>query len=152
MQFDEPALGLGKPDVKLATEALAIAVKDVGTKTALYTYFGSLNGSLGALMKTPVDVIGVDVFPVRCEHNTRPEHPKHAGQFVSGLQRILQTAIRELEVFAPVQFEQLRRLLGFASTSTHHEMQTWPGSQLIYENIQIGLCQIFFYFQLLSTL
>ena len=67
IQFDEPAIGFGplpgagKTDVKLAVEALNIAVRDVGTKTAVSTYFGALNGALGALMRSKVDVVGVDV-------------------------------------------------------------------------------------------
>lgn len=61
IQFDEPALGLAKPNLKLAVEAINIAVKGLKTKTAVYAYFGSLNGALSALMKTKVDVVGIDV-------------------------------------------------------------------------------------------
>jgi len=61
VQFDEPAVGFGKSDVKLAVEALGVATKGVRAKTAVYTYFGSPNGALEALLRTRVDVIGVDV-------------------------------------------------------------------------------------------
>jgi 5-methyltetrahydropteroyltriglutamate--homocysteine methyltransferase len=61
IQFDEPALGFGESDVKLAIDAIGIASRGVQAKTALYTYFGSLNGALGQLMRAKVDVIGVDV-------------------------------------------------------------------------------------------
>ena len=64
IQFDEPALGfegLGKTDIKLAVQALNIATKGVNAKTAVYTYFGSLNGGLASLMGANVDVVGVDV-------------------------------------------------------------------------------------------
>ena len=61
IQFDEPAVGFGKTDMKLAVEALNIAAHNLGTKTAVATYFGSLDGALGALMRSRVDVIGVDV-------------------------------------------------------------------------------------------
>ena len=61
IQFDEPAMGFGKTNYKLATEALGVAAKGVKAKTAVSTYFGSLNGGLAALAKTPVDVIGVDL-------------------------------------------------------------------------------------------
>ena len=61
IQFDEPALVFGKPDVKLALEALKIATDGVSAKTAVYTYFGSLDGTLEALMRSPVDQIGVDL-------------------------------------------------------------------------------------------
>jgi len=61
IQFDEPALTAPKPDVKLALEALAIAAKGVKAKTAVYTYFGSLNGALEPLLRAKVDVIGLDV-------------------------------------------------------------------------------------------
>ena len=62
IQFDEPALGFGKPPMKDVVEALNIAVEGLGgVKTALYTYFGHLNGGLEALQKCKVRVIGVDV-------------------------------------------------------------------------------------------
>jgi len=61
VQFDEPALTFGKPNLKLVVEALGIATKGVAAKTAVYTYFGALNGSFQALMNAKVDVVGVDV-------------------------------------------------------------------------------------------
>ncbi|MBI3321285.1 MAG: hypothetical protein HYZ91_03345 [Candidatus Omnitrophica bacterium] len=71
IQFDEPAIGFkfpgsskrsaGMADIALAVEALGIAAKGVKAKTAVYTYFGSLNGSLEPLMRSAVDLIGVDV-------------------------------------------------------------------------------------------
>ena len=61
VQFDEPAVGFGKSDVKLAVEALGVATKGVRAKTAVSTYFGSPNGALEALLRARVDVIGVDV-------------------------------------------------------------------------------------------
>lgn len=67
IQFDEPAVGFGPPtgagktDMKLAVDALRVAAKGLTTQTAVYTYFGSLDGGLEALMRLPVDLIGVDV-------------------------------------------------------------------------------------------
>ena len=61
IQFDEPAIGFGKTDTKLAVEALGIATKGVKVKTAVYTYFGSLNGALEPLLRAKVDVLGIDV-------------------------------------------------------------------------------------------
>ena len=61
VQFDEPAIGFGKTDVTLAVEALNIAARDVGTKTAVSTYFGALDGTLNALMRSAVDIVGVDI-------------------------------------------------------------------------------------------
>lgn len=61
IQFDEPALGFGRPDMRLVVEALGIATAGVRTKTAVYTYFGSLDGALEPLMRAKVDVVGVDV-------------------------------------------------------------------------------------------
>jgi 5-methyltetrahydropteroyltriglutamate--homocysteine methyltransferase len=61
IQFDEPAIGFGTFDAKLALEALGIATKGVKAKTAVCTYFGSLNGALERLMKSSVDIIGLDV-------------------------------------------------------------------------------------------
>ena len=61
IQFDEPAIGFGKTDLKLATEALNIAAGGLNAKTAVSTYFGTLNGAFQALQRTQVDVIGVDL-------------------------------------------------------------------------------------------
>jgi len=61
IQFDEPAIGFGTTDMKLAVEALNQATQGVKATTAVYTYFGSLNGGLNALMRAKVDVIGIDV-------------------------------------------------------------------------------------------
>jgi 5-methyltetrahydropteroyltriglutamate--homocysteine methyltransferase len=61
IQFDEPAIGFGKTDLALAVEALNTAAGGLKTKTAVSTYFGSLDGFLAPLMRAKVDVIGVDV-------------------------------------------------------------------------------------------
>jgi len=61
VQFDEPAIGFGKTDIKLAVEALGVAASGVKAKTAAYTYFAPLNGALEPLMRAKVDVLGVDV-------------------------------------------------------------------------------------------
>ena len=67
IQFDEPAIGFGpqsgagKTDLKLAVEALNAAVKGVRAKTAVSTYFGSSDIALAVLLRTRVDVVGVDV-------------------------------------------------------------------------------------------
>ena len=61
VQFDEPALGLADANVRLALEALREATKGVKAKTAVYVYFGSLDGTLSALMRSSVDLVGVDV-------------------------------------------------------------------------------------------
>jgi 5-methyltetrahydropteroyltriglutamate--homocysteine methyltransferase len=61
IQFDEPALGFGKPPLKQVVEAINIATQGVKAKTALYTYFGSLNGALEHLQRCRVDLLGVDV-------------------------------------------------------------------------------------------
>ncbi|MBI2173721.1 MAG: hypothetical protein HYU33_00785 [Candidatus Omnitrophica bacterium] len=61
IQWDEPAVGFGKTDIKLVLESLKIATEGVQAKTAVVTYYGSLNGALDSLMRGPVDVVGVDV-------------------------------------------------------------------------------------------
>jgi 5-methyltetrahydropteroyltriglutamate--homocysteine methyltransferase len=61
IQFDEPALGFGKPPIPQVVEAINIATNGLKVKKALYTYFGALAGGLDALQKANVDVIGVDV-------------------------------------------------------------------------------------------
>ena len=61
IQFDEPAIGFGKTDIALAVEALNAATKGLKAKTAVVTYFGSLNGAFEALQRAKVDVVGLDV-------------------------------------------------------------------------------------------
>jgi len=61
VQFDEPAVGFGKTDLKLAVESLGVAAGGLKATTAVYTYFGSLDGGLAALQRAPVDVVGLDV-------------------------------------------------------------------------------------------
>lgn len=61
VQFDDPAYGFGKTDVKLAVEALGIAARGVRAKTAVSTYFGALEGALEPLLRAKVDIIGIDV-------------------------------------------------------------------------------------------
>jgi len=61
IQYDEPALGLNPTNVKFVVEALNVAAAGVRAKTAVYTYFGSLDGMLEPLMRAKVDLIGVDV-------------------------------------------------------------------------------------------
>lgn len=61
IQFDEPALGFGAPPLKQVIEAINIAAQGVPAKTALSTYFGSLNGALEELQRCRVNVLGVDV-------------------------------------------------------------------------------------------
>ena len=61
IQFDEPAVGFGKTDIKLAVQTLNAATQGLKAKTAVATYFGSLNGNLAPLMKAKVDVIGIDI-------------------------------------------------------------------------------------------
>ena len=71
IQFDEPALGFlnaptgarpsAKPSIKQIVEAINIAVQGLKCQTALYTYFGTLNGALEALAQCKVDALGVDV-------------------------------------------------------------------------------------------
>ncbi|MBI4597384.1 MAG: hypothetical protein HY737_03155 [Candidatus Omnitrophica bacterium] len=61
IQFDEPSIGFGKTDARLAVEGLRRATQGVSATTAVYTYFGAVNGWLPALMRAPVDIIGIDV-------------------------------------------------------------------------------------------
>ena len=67
IQFDEPAVGFGplpgagKTDLKLAVDALTVAVRGLKAKTGVTLYFGSLDGALPRLQRTPVTTIGVDV-------------------------------------------------------------------------------------------
>ncbi len=61
IQFDEPALGFGRPPMSAVVEAINIATEGVKSKTALYTYFGHLEGKLAALQRCHVDILGVDV-------------------------------------------------------------------------------------------
>ena len=60
IQFDEPALGYGKPNLNLAIEALNVATRGLKAKTAVYTYFGALDGALPRLMTAKVTIVGID--------------------------------------------------------------------------------------------
>jgi 5-methyltetrahydropteroyltriglutamate--homocysteine methyltransferase len=61
IQFDEPSLGFGKPPITQVLDALAIATRGLKATTALYLYFGHLNGLLEPLQEAAVDLLGVDV-------------------------------------------------------------------------------------------
>lgn len=61
IQFDEPALTFTPVDIKLAVEALNLAVRGVKARTGVMTYFGSLNGGLAPLLRANVDAIGLDL-------------------------------------------------------------------------------------------
>ena len=61
IQFDEPAIGFGATDIKLAVEALNVAASGLRVRTAVSTYFGKVNGWFGPLQRAKVDVVGVDV-------------------------------------------------------------------------------------------
>lgn len=61
IQFDEPAIGFGKTDVKLAVEALNAAAAGVDATTGVATYFGALNGAFEALQRSKVDAVSIDV-------------------------------------------------------------------------------------------
>jgi 5-methyltetrahydropteroyltriglutamate--homocysteine methyltransferase len=61
VQFDEPSIGFGKTDIRLAIDALNVVSEGVTAKTALYTYFGALDGILPSLMRAKIDIIGVDI-------------------------------------------------------------------------------------------
>ncbi len=67
IQFDEPAILFHKADFPLFGEAIQILVRGVGTKTAIYTYFGDIDGLYPAILELPVDVIGLDF--VMGKHN-----------------------------------------------------------------------------------
>ncbi len=67
LQIDEPALAFHPARVALARTAVETVVRELGVKTALYTYFGSLDGVYPALLEFPVDLIGIDVAE-------RPQH------------------------------------------------------------------------------
>jgi len=62
IQFDEPALGFGRPPLREVVEAINMTTSGVKAKTALLTYFGRLSREiLDALQRCHVDVIGVDM-------------------------------------------------------------------------------------------
>ncbi|WP_322857202.1 5-methyltetrahydropteroyltriglutamate--homocysteine S-methyltransferase [Mycobacterium shigaense] len=64
VQFDEPALVTDiSPDAPALTEAVYNALGKVTNRPAIYvaTYFGDPGESLGALARTPVEAIGVDL-------------------------------------------------------------------------------------------
>lgn len=60
IQFDEPAILFHKADFPLFREAITTVVHDVSTKTAVYLYFGDIDGLYPDILTLPVDVIGLD--------------------------------------------------------------------------------------------
>lgn len=60
IQFDEPLILRQKDDWGTAAEALREAVRDVRTKTAVTTYFGTIDHIYPAILDLPVDAIGLD--------------------------------------------------------------------------------------------
>ena len=60
IQVSEPAIVKEKGDAPLVAEALARLFDGVEAETAVYTWFGDLDGALPALLDTPVDTIGLD--------------------------------------------------------------------------------------------
>ncbi len=60
IQINEPAIVRHKEDIALLTEAIGRLVEGVQAETALYTWFGDVNGILPPLLDLPVDTIGLD--------------------------------------------------------------------------------------------
>ena len=62
------------------------------------------------------DVVGMGVYPIGGEDPSRPGLPEHAGQFRPGRKRRFQTAIRQPQVFPPIQAQNFRGGLGFSDS------------------------------------
>lgn len=60
IQIDEPAILKFKDDFSLLNEALRVVTRNLSVKTALYTYFGDIEGLYPDILDLPVDVIGLD--------------------------------------------------------------------------------------------
>lgn len=60
LQIDEPAMLFHKEDFPLFSQAIQLMLREVTTKTAIYTYFGDVEGLYPAILELPVDVLGLD--------------------------------------------------------------------------------------------
>jgi 5-methyltetrahydropteroyltriglutamate--homocysteine methyltransferase len=60
IQFNEPAITRRKSEYKTFSKAIARAVDGLGVETALYTYFGDVQGIYDQMLDLPVDLIGLD--------------------------------------------------------------------------------------------
>ena len=60
IQINEPLILRHKEDLPLLDEALKRMLDGVTAETALYTWFGSIDGVYPQLLELPVDIIGID--------------------------------------------------------------------------------------------
>lgn len=61
VQFDEPMVLKAKGEFPLFREAMGVLREGVATKTALYTYFGDLQGLYPKFLELPFDLFGLDM-------------------------------------------------------------------------------------------
>ncbi|MBI3327697.1 MAG: methylcobamide--CoM methyltransferase, partial [Nitrospinae bacterium] len=109
IQFDEPSILFQKADFPLFREAMQRVVRDVAAKTALYMYFGDVDGLYPDILELPVDIIGLDFvmgkknfeiireapftkelgFGIVDARNTRRETPAQIAEQVRTISRII---------------------------------------------------------------
>jgi 5-methyltetrahydropteroyltriglutamate--homocysteine methyltransferase len=65
IQVNDPVIVFNKDDVDIFTRALARMLDGIQAETAVYTWFGSAEGILPALLDLPVDTIGLDFISGR---------------------------------------------------------------------------------------
>ncbi len=68
IQVDEPALLIHRDALPLFRRAMDVLWEGVGTRRALYTYFGHVEGLYPAMLDLPVDVIGLDFVAGRARN------------------------------------------------------------------------------------
>lgn len=60
IQFDEPALLTSKKDFSLFKKASALLTQNITSETALYLYFGDVEGLYPEILELPFDTFGLD--------------------------------------------------------------------------------------------
>jgi len=60
IQVNDPVIVFHKDDIDLFCKALSRMVEGIQAETALYTWFGSVDGILSRLLDLPIDTLGLD--------------------------------------------------------------------------------------------
>lgn len=112
IQINDPVIVFHKDDIALYRRAISRLLDAARAETALYTWFGSVNGVLPQLLELPVDVLGLDFvcgrdnwralestrfekklgFGIADARNTRLESPQQISE-----------AVRRVSEFVPAE-------------------------------------------------
>ncbi len=76
IQFDEPAIVRNKGDIGLFKEAMSALTAGLTARTALYTYYGDIQGIAPDFLKLPFNVFGLDFVGGAANWNVLRDFPK----------------------------------------------------------------------------